>query len=65
MGDLNFRLDDVSLSDVKQRIEANDLESLQQYDQVGTSLIFIELSCPSLGFSVEESDGSKSHFSRF
>jgi hypothetical protein len=59
MGDLNFRLDDVSLSDVKQRIEANELESVQQYDQVGISFISFKFHVHLLGFQLKKAMAAK------
>lgn len=40
MGDLNFRLDDVSRDEVEFRIKNNDLQYLYQFDQVS------EVHCP-------------------
>ncbi|ELU13654.1 hypothetical protein CAPTEDRAFT_98393, partial [Capitella teleta] len=34
MGDLNFRLDEISRDEVVKRVQNNDLESLYQYDQL-------------------------------
>ena len=38
MGDLNFRLDDVTGDEIKRRIAEDQSESLLQHDQVGKYL---------------------------
>jgi len=41
-GDLNFRMDELSASDVKSRIAGGDIQSLWKYDQVSKHVNEVE-----------------------
>ena len=43
IGDLNFRTDELSASEVKRRIAAEDLQSLWTYDQVITTTVCVDV----------------------